>query len=813
MAELSTLGSVVAALATANGAAKSDLTNVTDAAVAEKATAGGAAQNDLSNVAASVVKALAGTVADTTVNVPGDYATLSAALAAVDTFISSSATVTIEVDGHQSLTQTEIDNPHFGRVKIRGATALSKTLVSIDGVTGSAGAWSVTATLSDATGVSVGDVVMVRDVTPGAGAPGEYTGRPVAGALHRGFYMMGYLTTSGTSATLSGSAGGTYLANTDLIVVNGEVRQVSSVAASSFTLNAALTKNVTTFNGWHHMRAGAGTIEVSSGTVTGTGTAFNTAANVGDLMAVVGYGIYPISAITDADTATIDNVTIPAGTAYGIISLGELHEGAWVVTAVSGSQVTWTNTGRGANSKPPVNLVNGGNVYVLTSVLTVSSGSGFLVQSGALDLDHIAVIGPGGQTVGVDLRGIDHNSPDNIAAVAGWGAVAKLGPRAAICGFGYGVRINGPGYLFARQAMFSNNAVGGVWVNFGGQADVNRSVLNGNDTGMFLGPGCSADISDTRMNANTSYGLWMIDAARGSYGEYPYLSCNGAQGLKTDGNCMLHWNGARLFRNISGGLSSDNGIYGRCSEVIALCNGSSGLNVAFGRLECQYACLINNGTNVVVTAGEVLMGQAGAGYSSTGVRVLQQGRITGDACCIVGNTVGMNADGLGSNIVLTNAGFASNTSQSVTNGAEVWIEGYSGSLGTTTPSTLNERGVDGSVITDGTMIRPYTRQVAASITSDQNNYAPTGYDTATDFRISTDASRAIGGLAGGWANRRITIYNVGSNDLVIAHEGGSSTAANRFLLPGSASLTIASLGGASFIYDGASSRWRCVGKT
>lgn len=95
------------------------------------------------------------------------------------------------------------------------------------------------------------------------------------------------------------------------------------------------------------------------------------------------------------------------------------------------------------------------------------------------------------------------------------------------------------------------------------------------------------------------------------------------------------------------------------------------------------------------------------------------------------------------------------------------------------------------------------------ITSDQNDYAPTGFSTASVLRISTDASRNITGLAGGSDGRIIWIYNVGSFAAVLKDESASSTAANRFGF--GADLTLGSKQGAQLIYDSTSSRWRQTG--
>lgn len=96
----------------------------------------------------------------------------------------------------------------------------------------------------------------------------------------------------------------------------------------------------------------------------------------------------------------------------------------------------------------------------------------------------------------------------------------------------------------------------------------------------------------------------------------------------------------------------------------------------------------------------------------------------------------------------------------------------------------------------------------SQITGDQNNYAPTGHADASVFRLSTDASRNITGLAGGVAGRFVFVHNVGAQNVVLKDESASSTAANRFAL--TADLTLAADAVTILQYDGTSSRWRAV---
>lgn len=93
----------------------------------------------------------------------------------------------------------------------------------------------------------------------------------------------------------------------------------------------------------------------------------------------------------------------------------------------------------------------------------------------------------------------------------------------------------------------------------------------------------------------------------------------------------------------------------------------------------------------------------------------------------------------------------------------------------------------------------------AQITSNQNDYAPTGFSTATVLRLSTDASRNITGLAGGADGRRILVRNVGSFDLVLKDQDAGSTAANRFKF--GSDITLPASSAIWITYDATDSRW------
>lgn len=96
----------------------------------------------------------------------------------------------------------------------------------------------------------------------------------------------------------------------------------------------------------------------------------------------------------------------------------------------------------------------------------------------------------------------------------------------------------------------------------------------------------------------------------------------------------------------------------------------------------------------------------------------------------------------------------------------------------------------------------------SQITTNQNDYAPTGHQTALIERLSADATRSISGLAAPTSGRpevRI-LLNVGSFNIVLSDQDSSSSAANRFAF--GKNVTIKPSKVVIAVYDTTSSRWR-----
>ena len=81
-------------------------------------------------------------------------------------------------------------------------------------------------------------------------------------------------------------------------------------------------------------------------------------------------------------------------------------------------------------------------------------------------------------------------------------------------------------------------------------------------------------------------------------------------------------------------------------------------------------------------------------------------------------------------------------------------------------------------------------------------------------RASSDASHNVNGIAVSQARDGFWLVNIGTNNIVLVHEAGTSTATNRFKLPGAANYTLAP-DESVFVWhddDLASPRWRILDK-
>lgn len=96
----------------------------------------------------------------------------------------------------------------------------------------------------------------------------------------------------------------------------------------------------------------------------------------------------------------------------------------------------------------------------------------------------------------------------------------------------------------------------------------------------------------------------------------------------------------------------------------------------------------------------------------------------------------------------------------------------------------------------------------SQITSNQNDYAPTGIDKATVVRLSSDNLRYITGIQAPTVSKNLMLVNVGTYPIILTPEDTNSTASNRFTI--SSLIYIVPYDPVHLIYDTATSRWKVL---
>lgn len=101
-----------------------------------------------------------------------------------------------------------------------------------------------------------------------------------------------------------------------------------------------------------------------------------------------------------------------------------------------------------------------------------------------------------------------------------------------------------------------------------------------------------------------------------------------------------------------------------------------------------------------------------------------------------------------------------------------------------------------------------------SLSADQNNYAPTGYETCSVMRIGLTGDYDITGIAGGVEGRILIIENIdaSNNWVTLTNEDAASTAANRIITPDNFDCVLRNGINAILRYDGTTSRWRVLAR-
>jgi hypothetical protein len=120
-------------------------------------------------------------------------------------------------------------------------------------------------------------------------------------------------------------------------------------------------------------------------------------------------------------------------------------------------------------------------------------------------------------------------------------------------------------------------------------------------------------------------------------------------------------------------------------------------------------------------------------------------------------------------------------------------------------SAAGESGISIEVLRERVGQLYETQQTPDQLLADVNDY---DLGARGQKRLSSDADRAITGILAGTAWTVYELWNVGSFNITLKHQSGSSTAANRIICGGAADIVLAPNDGARARYDATTTRWR-----
>lgn len=102
-------------------------------------------------------------------------------------------------------------------------------------------------------------------------------------------------------------------------------------------------------------------------------------------------------------------------------------------------------------------------------------------------------------------------------------------------------------------------------------------------------------------------------------------------------------------------------------------------------------------------------------------------------------------------------------------------------------------------------------EITDTPSTNQDDYAPTGFSNAGQVNLNIGASIKLTGLAGGYVGRRVSLVNTSTGYLLwLENENTSSSAGNRFRLPKGFPAFLMPGDFIELRYDGTLSRWRVV---
>lgn len=502
--------------------------------------------------------------------------------------------------------------------------------------------------------------------------------------------------------------------------------------------------------------ASGGGITALTGDVTGSGTGSvavtlaTVNSNVGTFGSATQVGVFTVNAKGLVTAASNTTIAIPS---TAVTDFAEAVEDRVATLIQNGTGITWSYNDAGSTLTPTVTITQYTDEQAQDAVGAMVDSTLVYTDSTPL-LSRAALTGDVTASAGSNATTIAANSV-TLAKMADMATASFLGRNTAGTG--------DPEVLSIATAKTMLNLTG---TNSGDQTITLTGDVTGSGTGSFAATIANSAVTYAKIQnvVNDDRFLGRISGANGVIEEL----------TGTQATSLLD-------------------TFSTSATTKGVVPGSNGATTAFLRGDGTWTTPAVDGNGIYTGSGTI---------ASNAVATLQTG-----STFIIDYFGGNNAIQINDT-----SGFVNITSK---NGDGILLAGDTGSQIGFSSNGLDV-GASGSTLT-GTFILADALALAgpltpAQITSNQNNYSPTGLIDANVLRINSDAAREITGLAnpGGTSGRYIKIVNTGAFNITLKNQSGSSTSSNRFLFV-SGDIVLLPEMSVTLWQDLSTDRWRCVG--
>jgi hypothetical protein len=394
----------------------------------------------------------------------------------------------------------------------------------------------------------------------------------------------------------------------------------------TITVNANWTKSVVSSRGYYTTRNnGTATASTLTDTVAFSTSIMTNQVNIGDILICEGQMTKIIEQLSASSAKVSPSVNLGSTKPCSIWTTGALHEGAHVVTAISGNVVTVTNR---SQPKPPHKRITGGRAIAPKTVLkNTGTGDGIVFGQGSslLWCDNIAFLGSGASSGSIGLLTNDRISAGIFGDFTQQGTTSAsiFGSNSCFLRWGRGAAVGHGCVLNARGMALTGNLGIGIWVLEGGVVSLRRAVVNGNGgTGIQINPGAVVKLTETRACGNGGDGM-RLESGCEVYGEIPFFVANVGMGVRSIGSNPFHINEGVSILNGASGLYFSNG-KGNASRLIIACNDRLGVEA------------VDHSTDIILDEAWIT-GQTGAAGSGHGILATKGSSINVEDAAIRGN--------------------------------------------------------------------------------------------------------------------------------------------------------------------------------